>query len=111
LNLRRFGKVTLALWTIALVAFSAFLAGAQEPTESPEPPSGECPIGQICVEEEEGGTERGTRGPVSDPPGAQMRSLITLGLIAAVIAAYLYIAFSGKRPALPNFRGSKAPRL
>jgi hypothetical protein len=109
LNLRRFMKMTAALSIIAL-ALSASLAGAQEPTDTPEPPSGECQIGQICVEEGEVGTEGGTRGPVIDPPGAQVRSLITLGLIAAVIAAYLFIAFSGKRPAFP-FRGGRTPRL
>ena len=37
-----------------------------------------------------------SRGDAVDPPGNYVRSLLTLGLIAAVIGTYLFVALTGR---------------
>jgi hypothetical protein len=71
-------------------------AGAQE--ESPGSDGQECRAGELCGPTE-GEDPFGDTGPsVADPRGNHVRSLITIGLIAAFLGTYLFIALSGRNP-------------
>jgi hypothetical protein len=84
----------------ALILSGAFLlpsaALAQE--TSPEPAEEEgCQAGELCGSgdrEDRFQNDDGVEAP--DPPGNYTRSLTTLGLIAAVVGAYLFIALTGR---------------
>lgn len=92
----------MALWRVlsTLLLAAAFLmpsaALAQE--TSPEPAEEEgCQAGELCGSgdrEDRFQNEGGVDAP--DPPGNYTRSLTTLGLIAAVVGAYLFIALTGR---------------
>lgn len=81
---------------------------AQE-TPSPTPSEEEegCQIGQICTDIDFNPNEQ--RGPVRDPAGSYVRSLITMGAITLVVGSYLFFAL-GRGGAFSRFRrGSGRP--
>lgn len=85
-------------------------AGDPSPTESPSPAEEEevCQIGQVCTEFGDFRQERRT-GPINDPPGDHLQSLVTIGVIALLAGTYLFTALTGR--SLPNpFRGLRSPR-
>lgn len=78
---------------------------AQESTPTPSPETTLiCRIGQQCKVEE---VDSRQRGPVNDPPGNYVRSLITMGLIAFVVGTYLFFALSNRRFPIPLRRSSR----
>lgn len=83
----------------ALLLAAAFLlpsaALAQE--TSPEPAEEGCQAGELCGSgDREDRFQNDDRVDALDPPGNYTRSLTTLGLIAAAIGAYLFIALTGR---------------
>ena len=84
----------------ALILSAVFLvpsaATAQE--TSPEPAEEEgCQAGELCGSgTRENRFQDDNRVDALDPPGNYARSLITLGLIAAVVGTYLFIALTGR---------------
>lgn len=91
--MRGFTGLLLALALLLVPGSQAWAQQLNEPDEEEG-----CRAGELCgsgeVDESRGSTPR----EVVDPPGAHVRSLITLGLIAALIGTYLFIAFTGHRP-------------
>lgn len=84
---------TLLLATAAFVLPSAALA--QE--TSPAPAEMGCRAGELCGSgDREDRFQNDNRVDAPDPPGNYTRSLTTLGLIAAVVGAYLFIALTGR---------------
>lgn len=85
------------LWAV-LVAALLVPSAAVAQESSPEPADeNECAAGELCGSgEREDGPEVGTQVDALDPPGNYTRSLATLGLIAAVVGAYLFIALTGR---------------
>lgn len=103
-------KATLIVGICLMLFWLAAASWAQEPTPVPtsddQPP---CEVGQLC---ETGNGDHPTfgttkKGHVNDPPGAFSRSLITIGIIAVLLGAYIYFAFTGTRP---PFLGRKRQR-
>jgi hypothetical protein len=95
------------LFVVLLIA--AMAAGAPAAAQEESPGSGdeeECRAGELC------GPTRGedpfedTDRSVVDPPGNHVRSLITIGLIAAFLGSYLFVALTGRKP----FRRSTVAR-
>jgi hypothetical protein len=69
-----------------------------EPLAQESPGTDQCVSGELCVTNE-GNVETGpgSRGPVSDPPGAYVRSFITMGFITAAMAIYFMVALGGRK--------------
>lgn len=84
----------------AILLFAVLLTPSAAPAQeaSPEPAEEEgCRVGELCGS----GTRQDrfqddNRVDAVDPPGDYARSLISLGLIAAVVGAYLFIALTGR---------------
>lgn len=67
-------------------------------------PSG-CQAGELCIPQGPAATSGGGQVFVGhDPPAHFVRSLVTMGCIALVLAAYLLMAVMGKRLPLPHRR-------
>ena len=91
MRLCRLGAAVLVL--VFLIPSSVL---AQEPPSQPDE-GDECRAGELCGSgTREDRFQNDTRVDAPDPPGNYVRSLITLGLIAAVIGTYLFIALSGR---------------
>lgn len=91
----RLRNVITALILVA-VCLSSSAASAQETTPDPEEEQG-CQAGELCGSgdrENRFQNDGGVEAP--DPPGNYARSLLTLGLIAAVVGTYLFIALTGR---------------
>jgi hypothetical protein len=90
-----------ALVLAAILALPSVALGQET---SPEPAEEEgCRAGELCGSgDREDRFQNEGRAEAPDPPGNYARSLTTLGLIAAVVGAYLFIALTGRR--LPGRR-------
>jgi hypothetical protein len=86
------------LWAVLLGAALLMPSAALAQETSPEPGEEEgCQAGELCGSgdrEDRFQNDDGAAAP--DPPGNYTRSLTTLGLIAAVVGAYLFIALTGR---------------
>ncbi len=81
-------------------------AQEQSPSEEPSPsPSEEgtqtCQIGALCSDVGEQIRPGTDTGPVKDPPGDRVTSLLTIAFIALVAGTYMFIALTGRRFPLP----------
>lgn len=86
----------LAVAALALVLLIPSSVLAQETPSQPDD-GDECRAGELCGSgTREDRFQNDTRVDAPDPPGNYVRSLITLGLIAAVIGTYLFIALTGR---------------
>lgn len=86
------------LWPLVLsaVLLAPSAAPAQEPSLEPAEEE-ECRAGELCGSgDREDRFQDDNRVDAPDPPGNYARSLITLGLIAAVVGTYLFIALTGR---------------
>ena len=72
------------------------------PTETPSPAEEEevCQIGQVCTELGDTVRQERRTGPINDPPGDHVQSLITIGVILLLVGTYLFTALTGR--SLPN---------
>jgi hypothetical protein len=86
------------LWAVLLVALFAVPSAALAQETTPEPAEEEgCAAGELCGSgDRENRFQEGERVDAPDPPGNYARSLTTLGLIAAVVGTYLFIALTGR---------------
>lgn len=86
----------LSALVLSIVLLAPPAALAQE--TSPEPAEEEgCQAGELCGSgTRENRFQDDNRVDALDPPGNYTRSLITLGLIAVVVGAYLFIALTGR---------------
>lgn len=93
----------------SIVVAAAFPVYSQESTETPEPQQeDQCQVvGELCADVDDRVERVGPTGPVNDPPGSYVRSLITIAAIAFVVLAYLFVALTGKRIPLPSL-GSRS---
>lgn len=85
----------------ALILPAVFLAPAaalaQETSPEPAEDEEECRAGELCGSgTRENRFQDDNRLDAPDPPGNYARSLVTLGLIAAVVGGYLFIALTGR---------------
>ncbi|MGH2732789.1 MAG: hypothetical protein ACRDJG_07610 [Actinomycetota bacterium] len=88
--------IGILLVAVALGIGGAGVAHAEGSAPTPEP---SCAPGELCVPAETpqpGEAGEGARAPANDPPGRYLRSLSTMGLIAMIVGAYFYVAFTGK---------------
>lgn len=58
----------------------------------------DCSIGELCGSGEVDESQSARDRDVVDPPGDHVTSLITLGLMAAVVGSYLFVALTGRNP-------------
>lgn len=94
--MKRLGALaTLSLAALFLLpSIAAF--GQETPSPAAEEESG-CQAGELCGSgEDREDTIQDNRTEAVETPGNHIRSLITLGLIAAVIGSYLFVALSGR---------------
>ncbi|HEU4868374.1 MAG TPA: hypothetical protein VFV09_11675 [Actinomycetota bacterium] len=85
-------------WAGLLAATLLMPSAALAQETSPEPAEQEgCQAGELCGSGDREDRFRNDDGAgAPDPPGNYTRSLTTLGLIAAVVGAYLFIALTGR---------------
>lgn len=85
------------LWALLLAAaLLPSAALAQETSPAPAEEEG-CQAGELCGSgDREDRFQNNGEVDAPDPPGNYTRSLTTLGLIAAVVGAYLFIALTGR---------------
>lgn len=87
---------TLTLAAIFLLpSIAAF--GQETPSPTAEEASG-CQAGELCGSGERDARIQDNQTEAVETPGNHLRSLITLGLITAVIGSYLFAALSGRSP-------------
>lgn len=88
------------LWVVLLLLV-VIAAGTPAEAQQESPGSGgeeECRPGELCGPTEGEDPFSDTGRSVVDPPGNHVRSLITIGLIAAFLGSYLFVALSGRNP-------------
>jgi hypothetical protein len=86
---------------LTLLVMAAVLATSPAWAQGESPGSGEeeeCRAGALCGPSEGEDPFGDTNRSAVDPPGNQVRSLITIGLIFAVLGTYLFIALTGRSP-------------
>lgn len=83
---------------LAIIGWLTFSTGAGL-AQQPSPDLGEapCQAGELC-EREDAEEPSVSRQPVNDPPGRYLRSLVTIGFIAALVGTYLFVALTGHLP-------------
>jgi hypothetical protein len=81
----------------------AFAQQPADPTPAAEEPG--CAPGELCGSGDRDDRFETGNSQAPDPPGNYVRSLISLGLIAAVIGTYLFIALSGRRLPIRRRKG------
>lgn len=86
------------IWAVLLAAAFLVPSAAMAQETSPELAEEEgCQAGELCGSgAREDRFQNNDGGDAPDPPGNYTRSLTTLGLIAAVVGAYLFIALTGR---------------
>lgn len=81
---------------------------SEEPSPSPTKEGTEtCQIGAICAEIGEQVKPGTNTGPVNDPPGDRVTSLVTIAFIGLLAGTYMFIALTGRRFPL-SFRKKRA---
>jgi hypothetical protein len=87
------------LFVVLLMTVIAAGAPAAAQEESPGA-GGEqgCRPGELCGPTEGEDPFGDADRSVVDPPGNHVRSLITIGLIAAFLGSYLFVALTGRKP-------------
>jgi len=93
--------VVILLWTLGTLP-GASLAQETSPSEEPSPSpteeiSNECQIGQLCTDVGSKVKPGGGSGPINDPPGSYVKSLLTIAFIGLVVGAYMFIALTGRQ--------------
>jgi hypothetical protein len=96
----------IALWLSVPAA-----TGFAQQLESPGPGGVPCKAGELCGSGDNADRLRNNPQPVVDPPGRYLRSLVTLGLIAALVGTYLFVALSGHTPLRRGGAGGAGDRL
>ena len=92
-------KRLMVLATVTLAALFLLPSIAAFGQETPSPAAEEetgCQAGELCGSGEREDTIQDNRTDAVETPGNHVRSLITLGLVAAVIGTYLFAALSGR---------------
>ena len=110
----RIGKAVMVAMLLIMLGAMTAESSAQEtpPSEEPSPSPTEdgsetCQIGAICAdigEQVKPGTDI---GPINDPPGDRVTSLLTIAFIALLAGTYMFIALTGRKIPLP-FRKRRA---
>ena len=91
-------RTTVALLLLAcLIAAAAGPAAAQQDGDQ-SAGGAECRRGELCGSGDFDDRSADSTSNVPETPGRYLRSLITLGLIAAVVGTYLFVAFTGRNP-------------
>ena len=110
----RIGKSVLVVMLLIMLGAMTARSPAQETPSSEEPspsPAKEgtetCQIGAICADIGEQVKPGTNTGPINDPPGDRVTSLLTIAFIALLAGTYMFIALTGRRFPLP-FRKKRA---
>lgn len=96
--------VMVAMMLIMLGALTAKSPAQETPEPSPSPTeegTETCQIGAICADVGEQVKPGTNTGPVNDPPGDRVTSLLTIAFIALLAGTYMFIALTGRRFPLP----------
>ena len=104
-------RAVLVVLAVVLSAPAAKVWAQETPSPTPsETPAEEeegCQIGQICTNIDFNPDEQ--RGPVRDPAGSYVRSLISMGAIALIVGSYLFFAMGWGRLFSRFRRGTERP--
>ncbi len=110
----RIGKAVMVAMLLIMLGAMTAESSAQEtpPSEEPSPSptedgTGNCQIGAICSDVGEQVKPGTNTGPINDPPGDRVTSLLTIAFIGLVTGTYMFIALTGRRLPLP-FRKRRA---